>query len=459
MSKLLQSFWEAVIISGESLFNGQRTERYERSLTLVRVYYFLLFFVSLQSFSHFYQVPNWHQMHAARAMFIPLWSTHWIRYLPWEETINSILLFFTVASFGATWIGTRYRWVRIASSVSLFLYLALISSFGKIDHYLHSFTITSFLFIFLPNHHARQTSVSRTQFLTVFWGGQLWLLASYTSSGIFKFLGITSQLLNGQIHAFHPESLARNVAKGNLNFGYRMFFDTFLIDSPHWIASLLLIGGYFVELLAIIVAFYPYLHRIWGMLLLGLHASILLTVGPDFSLHTLVIGVLLVFSPFSVREEEWFRSWPGSLFGLLRPPPRPLVVFHGVDCPLSQRIVHHYLRHGWPNYIRFLPQSSPEFSVLLAQYPDLINVRTLVTKEQMDQYEVIRIKSEALLWLLGHSYSHKRVYRLLLLLPPVLANLLYDWKARNSKTAGENKATTPATTPHPPQTTTSLPAR
>lgn len=242
-------------------------------------------------------------MHEAEEMFVPIWSASWISYLPWEVAINGILLFFISASFVAVWAGTLYRWVRIAAFVALFLYLSLISSFGKIDHYLHAFTIVAFLFIFLPNHRTQLASDHQSQFLQLFWGCQVWFLATYTSSGLFKFLGIASQLFNEQVHALHPESLARNVAKGNLNFGYRMFFDTFLVDSPGWLFSLLLVGGYLVELLALPVAFYPHLHRIWGMLLIGLHASVLLTVGPDFSLQVLMVGVLLIFSPFDVPRK------------------------------------------------------------------------------------------------------------------------------------------------------------
>lgn len=459
MSRLLSLFWETTIVSGESIFDAQRAEKYERALILVKIYYFLLFYVSLQSFSPFYLVANWHQMSTAQEMFVPLWSATWINYLPWEVAINGVLLFFISTSFVAIWAGTRYRWVRIVTFVGLFLYLSLISSFGKIDHYLHAFTIVAFLFIFLPNHRAEPAAIHQRQFLQLFWGCQLWFLATYTSSGIFKFLGIASQFFSGQIHALHPESLARNVAKGNLNFGYRMFFDTFLVDSPGWVFSLLLVGGYLVELLALFVAFYPHLHRIWGMLLIGLHASVLLTVGPDFSLQVLIVGILLLFSPFGIRKEEWRRSWPGSALGVLRRSTQPIVVFFEPN-DFSQRVVHSpHLRGRWPEYIRFVPQSSPEFAAFLERYPALSDVRTLVVAEQTSEHPIIRIKSEGVLWLIGQSYSRRRFCSLLLVLPPVITDIFYDWKARRSQPAKALAANVPVKFASSHQTKNAPPVR
>ena len=448
MSRLVRLFWETTLVSGESMFTPRAAEKYERARILVNLYYFLLFYVALQSVSPFSVIANWQQMDGAEAMFVPLWSASWMRYLPWKVAVKGVLLFFMSTSFVAIWAGIRYRWVRLAAFLGLFFYLSLVSSFGKIDHYLHVFTVVAFLFVFLPNHHARPTTVRSVPFLQLFWGCQLWLLATYTSSGTFKLLGIGSQLLSGEIHAFHPESLARNVAKGNLNFGYRMFFDTWLVDSPSWLFSLLLVGGYLVEFLAIFVAFYPSLHRLWGVLLIGLHASVLLTVGPDFSLQVLMVGVLLIFSPFASSGEAR-QSWPALALRTRKPSTGAITAFCEPDDFSHRRRLAPSHQNARPGDIRVVSQASPEFAAFLRQYPALSEVRTLVVTESTNDRPIIRIKSEGLLWLLSHSSAHPWFYRLLLLIPPVITNLVYDWNARHRRPTGTLAAAAPA----PPEAT------
>ena len=432
MKSLLRSFWEATIVSGESVFVSCRSEKYQQALLLVKIFYFFLFFASTQSFSQFYQVPSWHQMQRAESMFQPIWSIFWITYLPWKMAVNGVLLFFITTSFAAVLNAVHYRWIRIATFIALLQYVSLNSSFGKVDHYLHAFIAVAFLFIFLPNHTTKSAR-RQTHFLQLFWGCQLWLLTAYSSSGLFKFLGIGVQLLKGEIHAFHPEALARNVAKGNLNFGNRMFFDTWLLDSPSWLFSAVQLAGYFLELTSIFIIFYPHLHRVWGLLLLGLHAGILLTVGPDFTLHMLVVAILLVSSPFHTPVQDWFNSWP--MLSLTRQKVHPITVFYRMECSLSRWVVQRYLRSGRPEYIRFVQQSSPDFSKFIESYPALSSVRTIVVVEQDKK---IRIKLEGIAWLLGHLPSSDRFYNFLLLIPRIITDFYYDWRSRSKQAYDEH---------------------
>lgn len=119
----------------------------------------------------------------------------------------------------------------------------------------------------------------------------------------FKIHGIISQISKNEISALNPEALGQLVAltmNGSTNEKY--FLADYIINAPSFFHSVLLLAGYFIELFAIVVIFKPKLLFIWGLLLILLHSAILMTVGPDFSIQVIVIGLYILYSPFDTNK-------------------------------------------------------------------------------------------------------------------------------------------------------------
>ncbi len=286
----------------EKLFrDGSVSERYSRVRLLLHFFYFVQFTVAYQALSFNAQMPNWITLAESGEMFMPLWPVQWMTWFDYALSVKVILIGFLCSSILSLLFWQRARWIRILSLVAILNYLALISSFGKIDHYLHLMTVTNIFLVFLPNRPKSEANLFA--YLRIFWFIQFFILMTYFVSGFFKLFGIFDQVFRGQISALSPTSLGQNVAKTEFYTSKSTFFADFILSNPNYLFSILLILGYFIETFAILAAFKPRLHRITGLLLILLHTGILLSVGPDFYYQILVVGIFLLFSPFAKQDE------------------------------------------------------------------------------------------------------------------------------------------------------------
>jgi hypothetical protein len=229
-------------------------------------------------------------------LFDPLWSSRWILYVEWETAVRSVLLCYFACSFLSIFLWNRIRWIRVVTFLSIFQYLSLISSFGKIDRYLHIMVVASFILIFLPKDLNDESGTPEV--LGIFFIRQSFILLTYFSSGIFKFWGILDQELHGVKSALSPDGFAQNIAKASFGTNTPSFFGSWIIATHSPFYSILLIAGYLIEVFSLFIIINPHRHRQWGLVLILFHSMILMTVGPDFTIHMVVIGVFLIFSPF-----------------------------------------------------------------------------------------------------------------------------------------------------------------
>jgi hypothetical protein len=68
----------------------------------------------------------------------------------------------------------------------------------------------------------------------------------------------------------------------------------------------------FVQTFSLPVAFFPRLHRIWGLTLIGFHFGTGILMDIYFPTHILWLAVFLVCSPFRVDRGTWRgidRNW------------------------------------------------------------------------------------------------------------------------------------------------------
>jgi hypothetical protein len=266
---------------------------------IVGIFYFAVFTTSVQTFSYFYQFPSWSTLLASRQLFVPLWSSQWILWLDWEFAVRMILMVHFGGSLLAMIFWERWRWARIIAFISTFQYLSLISSFGKIDHYMHIMIVVEFMLIFLPQNKDKESS---RQTLRIIFGIQSFILLTYFVSGAFKMLGIVIQSLAGQSSALSSAGFAQHVARSILEINRPTFFSSFILDHPSWLASAILVVGYLIEVCSVFIIWLPHRQRMWGFVLLIFHSTVLMTIGPDFTIQMLVVGIFLVFSPFSLKN-------------------------------------------------------------------------------------------------------------------------------------------------------------
>jgi hypothetical protein len=199
------------------------------------------------------------------------------------------------------------RWpARLAAFVGFFLYLALKNSFGKIDHAAHAWLLSAFLLVFLPDGGRGDFASSRARrqrYLNAFWSAQALTLLTYSMAGAWKLLGAVTQLWRGEPHSFAPLALAYHVADRLLRTQSESVLGGLLLEHPllGWPQMLAVL---YLQTTALLAAFRPPLHRLFGLGLIGFHTMVYLTLAIPFQLPVLLLGLLLLCSPFAPERAD-----------------------------------------------------------------------------------------------------------------------------------------------------------
>jgi len=213
---IIDTYWQSTIVNGESFLSSDVSERAKRARLIVSVFYLFVFITSTQTFGVTI-FPSWDTLIDSKELFDPIWSVSWIPLDHWEVIIRTVLLSFLGFSIAAFLIWEKSRLVRLGLFAFMFLFLSLLSSFGKIDHFMHIMTMVSFLLIFAPVE--RKEPSSATSLLQIVFGIQTFILLAYFVSGFFKLYGILDQELRGVISALSPDALATNLSKTTIANG------------------------------------------------------------------------------------------------------------------------------------------------------------------------------------------------------------------------------------------------
>lgn len=285
-----------------SIFQNVDTGKKAHINLLLKSFYLILFYLSLQGFSPYGQTPDIIQIFNSFQYFEPLWPITFIKNQHYEIIISFIFIGFLIITITAFLIGNKYRIIRFLVFVFYFFYLSVIFSFGKIDHYHHVSLIISFFLIFIPSFKSFKDI--RRLHLEVLWFIILFILCTYSSSGLFKFWGIIEQPLLGETNALDPSTLAEFSAKTSIGHNHKFFLTDFILTNVSFFYSILIFLAYFIELISVFIAFLPSLHRIWGIILISFHTFNLLAIGADFSIQILMVGLFLVLSPFYNSKQK-----------------------------------------------------------------------------------------------------------------------------------------------------------
>jgi len=408
--------------------------RLTRAYLLVRVFYAALLFFACQGFVESLGLAETLRMD-------PLWPLFWMRWTGQATGAPLAQLLFVLGPLLAAW-KPESRIARLLAFLGCLTGMAFDNSFGKVGHHLHLWTMTSFLFVFLPREKEAEASPALGEAaLRIFWGAQAAMLLTYTLSGIAKLLGAAVQLRRHDAHTlFSSDSLARHVAERLMSTGEHSLLGDWIVNHPAWGGPFFL-GAVYLETFALIAAFRPSLHRSWGLGLLLMHIGIFLSMNVTFSHSILLLCLLLLASPFSVnlrgsgpwpfrhtlRDLPLFGPFIATLLDLVvRPKPEArTTVYYDGECGICGRWVAFLLARRLPEDVRFARIGGPSYLALKARHAELEYADSVIVVRAEGDDEIVRLRSEAMFWLMPRLPGATRLLLLANLIPRCIANLGY----------------------------------
>lgn len=239
----------------------------------------------------------------------PLWPLVWVQGIDVPLVTTAIVLL-VVASSIPVIVQPHRQLFRCFCFVGFFFTVTYVNSFGKINHGFHAWLFVAFIYCFLPNWSTTKNGKSppsithRQQLLTILFAAQAMVMLFYSMSGAWKIYTAINQIQAGQIHAFHPYALAYLTADRLLQTSTPTMLGAQIIEYPI-LGWPLHISAIYIELFAVVAAFRPTLHRLWGILLVLFHFGTILILSIGFTQNMLLIGLLLIMSPFTPPDTSW----------------------------------------------------------------------------------------------------------------------------------------------------------
>lgn len=277
-------FWKRAF-QKEGIFTNIADSTENAIKFLVKYVYLFFLFLTVIRFNYIEDIQN-------ATVVKPLWPAFWLKYMSFKTAINTcmILLFL---SFLVTSMSPQKRCLRITSFLFFFMYTALIHSFGKISHIYHLLLVILFFFIFLSYKKEKEENN-----ILIVASLQFFILLTYTFTGLWKIIGGFIQLFKGEVSLFSlkamPNIIENQFAINNQELPYYTYT---LLEYP-FLSFLLLWGAVLLELFSVFIFFKAPLHKVWGVLLICMHAGIALVLDVNFYVAPFVLGVFFVFSPF-----------------------------------------------------------------------------------------------------------------------------------------------------------------
>jgi uncharacterized membrane protein YjjB (DUF3815 family) len=290
----------ARVLSARALWDGQRNALV-RAIVLVRVFYVAMFFIQLEP-RYFW--GDWMKLTHIRL----IWPLVWFEITGIRAGMLAVIVGGIATSLLAVMWPHR-RVCRALAAVGILEFGAFFNSLGAPNHGPHAWFWVAAIFVLLPDGTANQVSanlIRRQRYLRVFFAAQVALLTFYSLSGAFKLAGTALQMSRGEVNGFSPEALARHTAYV-LQEGAVMgpwVLGPWIIRHPY-VGWPLFLATIYLEVFSIVVAFRPGLHRFWGVTLILMHMSIFFVMAIMFSWQILLVGLLLVCSPFAPERTAW----------------------------------------------------------------------------------------------------------------------------------------------------------
>ncbi len=288
----MRSVWHQI----ETVFDERALQRAKAAVS------FFYYFLAAALFSG--TTLSWEYLTSRKEGILePFWPVFWVRYVSYETALFALLGLLVVSGLcGALFHQKRSG--RILPFVGVFEYHGFASSFGQPNHEWYLMLYIAAFFIFLPDiWDRRETETERKRFLWIFFLALSYFMLTYTMAGMWKIANGIEQYRLGAAGLFSPDAAALHVAYWLNATARTSLLGAFVIEHQviGWFAFL--VFAYF-QTTAIIAAFRPALHRIWGAALILFHLGTLLSMNVIFALNTFLLFIFLFHSPFE-RPARW----------------------------------------------------------------------------------------------------------------------------------------------------------
>jgi hypothetical protein len=272
---------------------ARQKRSYQRATLIVRAFYVISAYWAVTAIA---QWPGYRRTTSAD----PLWPAHWwLQHVSLHTGVDLIFGAYLMTSL-IVMVVPQQRWTRIAYAVALLQYMAFINTPDKVNHDLHGWLFVSIILVFLPRGPwiDERRIGDRQFFLTVFWVATLVVLFFYTLTGFWKLDDGLTALRAGRINGFNISGFSYIVGQRLLQTNQESVLGDFFTRNalPGW---LLFTGTMYLESSSVIVAFRPRLYRLWGLALILFHVGTFLAMGFTFPANIVLVGLLLVCSPFA----------------------------------------------------------------------------------------------------------------------------------------------------------------
>ena len=274
---------------------------------LVRIFYVAAMFITIDRYT------SWGFL-LSRTTLELIWPIWWIDLTGIPVGVSVVLV---LSVLGPMWAAVcpTYRPARLLAAIGLLMMGSLWNSFGQATHGWHHWISTAFLFVLLPDGVVDPSASSLTRrewYLRVFRFAQGYILFCYSLAGSVKVLAGVLQAGRGEVSLFHPDAMVYQVTARlfeGIHTSVPQVYNV-LLSYPRlmWLSLLCVV---FIELTAALVAFRPSLYRTWGTILILFHVASYLLMTIMFSWQCLILGLMLVCSPFSNSTPG--RSMVGSV--------------------------------------------------------------------------------------------------------------------------------------------------
>ncbi|MEX0923393.1 MAG: hypothetical protein WD489_03665 [Rhodovibrionaceae bacterium] len=231
-----------------------------------------------------------------------LWPLVWVSPSGAADTLRWL----SVACFLSSLLALHFSNKRSFRLFFILLFLpacTIPNSLGGINHPYHAWFWIGVCFVFLPD--VKRGEISRhieMSYLLVISTCQALLLFFYSLAGFWKLVYGLQGLFAGYEGNFSPRGLALTLADRMLQTGTDPLLANFFIVN-YWLSWPMFIGVIYIQFVAVLVAFRPRLHALWGYLLIFFHLGTYLLMEIGFSQHVLFLALLFVMSPF--RPMQW----------------------------------------------------------------------------------------------------------------------------------------------------------
>jgi hypothetical protein len=265
---------------------------YDRATVIVRAFYALSVYWVVTAINGW---PGYSRLTQAR----PLWPARW--WFDWFSVRTSvdIMFVFYIAAAAFVVLIPRLRIARLLYAIALLQYMAFINGFDKVNHNMHGWLFVSVILVLLPSGRwERRRVADRQMFLSVLWVATLVVLLFYGLTGFWKIYAATKALVDGGHSGFGFSGFSYIVGARIIQTNQDTVLGHFFTyhELPGWF---LYIGTMYLELFSVLAAFRPRLHRIWGVALIAFHFGTQLAMGFTFGPNIVLVGLLLVCSPFA----------------------------------------------------------------------------------------------------------------------------------------------------------------